>query len=216
MIGNFFSLDFLKKHTWLEAILSPGVYVSTILRAQGNLYQFCFALWALEQRPFLQQDAQVLNIYFCPSSLSSGIEKMERHTKQAAVKKMTRMVDNALVFHGRAGSNTLSETFKMTAHGSALLNFQMREEKTERAGGIFWGWKRVFNGSIFDDEGIWLHGRLVSSTVTQVFICIFIIVFWAIMIIEILKEYGTETDLEQTDPEQTDDLTSQPVVYVWE
>ena len=167
LISEFFSLEFLTRHAWLEAILTPGM------------------------------------------------EKMERRTKLAARKKVQLMVDNALVFHGRGNNSSISMSgdFKMTARGTALLNFQTREEKTERAGGILWGWKRVFNSSLFDEEGIWLHSRLVSSTVTQFFICIFLIVFFAIALLEILKKYNTGG----TNPaQQTQVSTSEPIVYVWE
>lgn len=166
LIGEFFSLEFLKKHAWLECLLTPGM------------------------------------------------EKMERRTKKAAQKKVKRMVDNALVYHGESNhSIALSEDFQMTARGTALLNFQTREERTEQVGGIVWGWKRVFNGSIFDEEGIWLHSRLVSSTVTQFFICIFLVVFFAIIILEILQQSNsTDSNPEETQQEST----SEPVVYLWE
>ena len=65
-------------------------------------------------------------------------------------------------------STKMSRDFKMTARGAALLNYQSREEKTERVGGMWWAWKRVWNNTIFEEEGVWLHARLVSSTVTQV------------------------------------------------
>jgi hypothetical protein len=167
LIGVFFSLDFLKKHAWLEAILTPGA------------------------------------------------EKMERRTKLAAQTKMARMVDNALVYHADSSheSARISQGFQMTARGTALLNFQIREDKTERCGGILWGWKRVLNNSIFDEEGIWLHSRLVSSTLTQFFICIFLVVFFAIMLLEILQQYNSS---ESNPDEPQDDSTSQPVVYLWE
>lgn len=166
LVGIFFSLDFLKKHAWLEAILTPGA------------------------------------------------EKMERRTKLAAQTKISRMVDNALVYHEESNrdSTSISQGFQMTARGTALLNFQTREDKTERCGGILWGWKRVFNNSIFDEEGIWLHSRLVSSTLTQFFICIFLVVFFAIVLLEILDQYSGESNLE----EPQNDSTSQPIVYLWE
>lgn len=169
LLNEFFSLEFLKKHAWLEAILTPGM------------------------------------------------EKMERRTKLAAQRKLSLMVDNALDYHGDSHhSITLTDDFKMTARGTALLNYQTREEKTERVGGVLWGWKKVFNGSIFDEEGVWLHSRLVSSTVTQFFVCIFLVVFFAIVLLEILQQYNTgESNPDESNPDDSTS-SSEPIVYLWE
>ena len=163
LIGEFVSLDFLKKYQCWENILAPGM------------------------------------------------EKMERHTKRAARRKVQIMVDNALVYHCLVPGmpSSMSQGLKMTAGGIAGINYEMRGEKMERAGGIWWGWKRVFNGSIFEEEGIWLHSSLVSSTVTQFFICIFLIVFLAISVVQVLESVNSG----QANPE---DSTSEPFVYPWE
>lgn len=166
LIGEFYSTEFLEKHAWLEAILTPSM------------------------------------------------QKMERRTKIAARTKMSLMVDNALVYHKDSDQSIgLSQGFKMTARGTALLNYQTRDDKMERCGGIVWGWKKVFNGSIFTEEGVWLHSRLVSSTLTQLFLCIFLVVFFAIFLLELLNYFSNTSDPGQA-PEESS--SEEPVVYVWE
>jgi hypothetical protein len=121
----------------------------------------------------------------------------------------------------------MSQDFKMTARGAALLNYQSREEKTERIGGMCWAWKRVWNNTIFEEEGVWLHARLVSSTIAQVslvacllafvncllcceyitntsllyskcFVLLFLIAFMAISILSLLQKYSSGN----TNPDQ--------------
>jgi hypothetical protein len=153
--------------------------------------------------------------------LTPGMEKMERRTKLAAQFKVKKMVDNALEFHAGRQSAKMSQDFKMTARGAALLNYQSREEKTERIGGMCWAWKRVWNNTIFEEEGVWLHARLVSSTIAQVslvacllafvdcllcceyitntsliyyskgFVLLFLIAFMAISILSLLQKYSS-------------------------
>ena len=42
-----------------------------------------------------------------------------------------------------------------------MLNYILRGEQFEDAGGIFWTWKRILSGQLFDTEGIWLPTRLI-------------------------------------------------------
>lgn len=189
LTGEFISLDWLKKYSWLEAILTP-------------------------------------------------MQRMERHTKRAARNKISLMVENALLYHVplmSAGGSALNSKRSGMNENAALLNFQMTGVKTENSGGIVWAWKRVFNGSIFVDEGVWLHSRLVSSTITQLFVCVFLVVFWAIVLLEVVQRSSTEEESttqsdNSTMPPVLEELlnatgygttmdtsnTTQPVVYEWE
>jgi hypothetical protein len=77
------------------------------------------------------------------------MDTMELRTKIAAHVKVSAIVENALNLHD---SSILekpdSSSHRMTALGKALLNFQIHPEKTERVGGVWWAWKRVWDRSI--------------------------------------------------------------------
>lgn len=61
-------------------------------------------------------------------------------------------------------------------HGvSAISRFSVSKET---AGGVFWLWRRVYDKSIFEMEGIWYSTRLVASNFAQLLVCLFILVFW--------------------------------------
>jgi hypothetical protein len=57
---------------------------------------------------------------------------------------------------------------------------------------------------------VWLHSRLIASNVAQFFICIFTIVFWAVLLMESLRKVDSGNDTIDT----ADDYGSD--VYVWE
>jgi hypothetical protein len=142
---------------------------------------------------------------------TAGMEKMERRTKIAAQRKVSGMVENALNLHDPS-SNMQDEapdssSRHMTALGKALLNYQIHPEDTEQVGGVLWAWKRVWNCSIFEDEGVWLHSRLVACTMAQLFICILLIVFWLVLFRAALAEVKGSS---------WDSAVVSAYVYVWE
>jgi len=49
-----------------------------------------------------------------------------------------------------------------------MLNYVLRGEQLENAGGIFWTWKHVLSRELFDTEGIWLPTRLIVFQGAQV------------------------------------------------
>ena len=51
-----------------------------------------------------------------------------------------------------------------------------------------WAWKSIWDRSIFVDEGVWIHSRLVACTFAQLLICIILIAFWVIIFREALNE----------------------------
>jgi hypothetical protein len=140
--------------------------------------------------------------------LTPGMDTMELRTKIAAHVKVSAIVENALNLHD---SSILekpdSSSHRMTALGKALLNFQIHPEKTERVGGVWWAWKRVWDRSIFQDEGVWLHSRLVACTMAQLFICILLIVSWQILFRAALAEVQGSS---------WDSALVSSYVYVWE
>jgi hypothetical protein len=57
----------------------------------------------------------------------------------------------------------------------ALSNFQAQELITEKVGGALWAWKKILNGSIFIEEGVWLHSRLIIGNLLQLIVFIAVI-----------------------------------------
>jgi len=51
----------------------------------------------------------------------------------------------------------------------ALVNYKWMYGVTETVGGVVWAYQRMADGRIFDEEGIWLSARMVTSNVIQVF-----------------------------------------------
>ena len=143
--------------------------------------------------------------------LTPGIEKMERRTKVAAHGKVARMVENALALHDddSRDDSPLSTSRHMTALGKALLNFQIHPEETETVGGLLWSWKRVWDRSIFEDEGVWLHSRLVACSLAQFFICILLIVLWTIL-------FQAAIDAISGSSSSWESALVNEFVYVWE
>lgn len=144
-----------------------------------------------------------LNIFLTP-----GMETMERRTKMAAHVKVSQLVENALNLHDPSILEPPdSSSHDMTALGKALLNFSIHPEETEKVGGVWWAWKRVWDRSIFQDEGVWLHSRIVACTMAQLFICILLIVFWLVLFRAALAEIQGSS---------WDSALVSSYVYVWE
>ena len=152
---------------------------------------------------------KILEVLFTP-----GILKMERRTKTAAERKVTLMVENALVHHNKDNANQSTSSHRngldVSRHYTALLSFQLQAEQTERIGGLWWGWKRVWNNSIFDEEGVWLHSSLIASTVTQFFVVVFLAVFWFVLITQAGFSASTNT------PVDDDQFQWQDLFKTWE
>jgi hypothetical protein len=106
--------------------------------------------------------------------LTPGLAKMECKTKRAAAFKTNNMVRNALEMHvadpERIGLGNL-----MSSYGRALLNFRTQEDVYETVGGFKWAWTKILNGTIFTEEGIWLHSRLLIANFSQFFIAPFMV-----------------------------------------
>jgi hypothetical protein len=111
----------------------------------------------------------------------SGMAHAEQCTKQAAAFKTNRMVSNALGHH--QGARIESTRVKITARSStkagtssfgiALLNFQATSHLREPAGGVVSAFRSMWNGSLFNEEGVWIHSRLYATNLTQWFLAIF-------------------------------------------
>jgi hypothetical protein len=101
---------------------------------------------------------------------------MECKTKRVAAYKTDNMVRNALEMHVPIPGAQRSGVV-VPSYGRALLNFRTQEDVYERVGGFMWAWRKILNGTIFTEEGIWLHSRLFIANLSQFFIATFMVSF---------------------------------------
>jgi hypothetical protein len=97
--------------------------------------------------------------------------KQELQVKEAAAYKLNELAVNARNLHYRANATTASKTY--FAHG--LTSYNLHGTEYVQAGGIIWSWKKIWDGTIFNQEGIWYSARLVASNISQLLISIFIL-----------------------------------------
>ena len=95
--------------------------------------------------------------------LTGGTVYMERNMKKAAAYKINDMIRNSMAVHKTAEFEHGNGAQKETSYGRALLTFVKKADDLEEVGGWWWWWtwKRLFNGMIFTEDGIWLNNRYV-------------------------------------------------------
>ena len=87
--------------------------------------------------------------------------RQEKCSKAAASFKISRLLDNALEIggHKRPSKSTNGSVHlslqKSSTPVSTMERFLLLQERREVVGGFWWAWKRIFNGSIFVEEGVW-------------------------------------------------------------
>ena len=102
-----------------------------------------------------------------------GNEKQELQIKQAAAYKLNTLVTNARDIHRRVPTNKVFVTY----FGRGLSTYALHGTRYIKTGGLFWFWRRVYNQTIFYEEGIFYSARLIASNLSQCFISILIVVF---------------------------------------
>jgi hypothetical protein len=112
-------------------------------------------------------------------ALSSSNRRAEMRVKWAATSKVNSMLVNSCRLHfiRSAGEDIawLDRTFeelastRLTDH--ATENFLLCGEQLQLAGGFVWTWKRILNGKLFDEEGIWLNSHLIQLQAGQAIFC---------------------------------------------
>ena len=160
-----------------------------------------------------------------PSSdfwLTSGMAKSEGSTKRAAAFKINRMVENAIsqhdgkiLDHDQSSRLKIRSSSKRSAFGQAMLNFQASADYREKVGGVWYTIKKMWNGSLFDEEGVWIHARLYAMNISQWFIVVFFVILYSLL--DVLIQEFFSTPPEPTPAELTAELTAYwaPIVTDW-
>ena len=145
---------------------------------------------------FVPQSAlSAVKMSFFASLLVPGMAKSEMLTKQAASCKMAKMVTNAVALHEgtmagsslhRSNKEPMSSTIDaagstgVSGYGDALLNFHATVDDRESYGGVIWCWKSMWKGTIWSEEGVWIHARLYAMNFAQLFIGILFIILYVL------------------------------------
>jgi hypothetical protein len=138
----------------------------------------------------------------------AGAIRLERQVKLACTFKANKLVENALLCHTETTPEASNDGIfdsaqksikelppQCSAVSDAMLRFSVKEDETERSGGIMWTIKKVRDSSIFTEEGLWLFPRLVSSNMIQ---WVVVVGFIALIGIGLMKiDEISEKDLEE-------------------
>ena len=120
---------------------------------------------------------------FVQRFLVSGMARKEKKTKQAARFKTYKIVKNAMSMHEVSLSSKSPRSMhgNTTAYGSALLAFEGTMDDREDVGGILWTYKSIFDGTLFDQEGVWLHTKLIASNLSQYTVGFFYLLYFPML-----------------------------------
>jgi len=100
----------------------------------------------------------------------------ESKIKQAASLKVKMMLQNATAIHQSDESTTYRSPRMETSYGRALLNFAKHSDEREPAGGLLWTWRRVWNGTLYSEQGVFLNSQVMAGNAAQIIVCVFICV----------------------------------------
>jgi hypothetical protein len=175
--GGYYNVEFVapKSRTYENAV----IYVSLII---GSAV-LSIHLFHLVGSIVIRRGNKSLGII---SFFTSGGVKAEARIKRAAAYKINRLIQNALQIHDSSSDNTSSnnkakgsdDNKDETSFGSALVNFSVRGcGELEDVGGFVWTWTKIFNGTLFSQDGVWLSGRVLAANFAQLAISAFILTF---------------------------------------
>lgn len=68
-----------------------------------------------------------------------------------------------------------SSSSKGSSTAKVLMNYHHMQDFEEETGGVVWTYKKLFDGSLLNAEGIYLHGRLMAVNTVQFLITFFLI-----------------------------------------
>ena len=142
--------------------------------------------------------------------LTCEMAKSECCTKQAAAYKIKKMVEHAISHHdGSSLADAKSASLKMqrstftSSHAKAIMCFQATADHREQVGGIRYTFRKMWDGSLFKEEGVYIHSRLYAMNVSQWFIVIFYIVLFAGLDTLIQVTFNPEPEAPSMSPSPT-------------
>ena len=154
------------------------------------------------------------NLPFASFWLTCEMAKSECCTKQAAAYKIKNMVDHALAQHdGSVLRKAESARIKLkgssfnSANAKAMMVFHATADHRESVGGILYTFRRMWNGSLFKEDGVFIHAGLYAMNASQWFIIIVIIAGYAFVDPLIQSAFHPVTNAPSIAPSST------PIAY---
>jgi hypothetical protein len=142
--------------------------------------------------------------------LTCEMAKAECCTKKAAAYKINNVVEHAIAQHnGSAIEKSKEKRFKVgsssvqNAFGNAMLSFQATSDHLEETGGVWYTFRKMWDGSLFSEEGIYINSRLYAMNVSQVFIIIFYVILYASLDRLLQALFSGETQAPTVSPAPT-------------
>jgi hypothetical protein len=145
--------------------MGSAFYLALFLGCTILLSQLVDVILQLTPRVWLDRNGLVQRLVL------PGTIRQERAGNQAASLRMQQFLTNAFDIFSDSSFLSSSKSENATKRvTSALERFLLLPVKTERVGGVFWAWKRIWDGTIFSQEGVWLNSRLLACNFSQVII----------------------------------------------
>ena len=179
----------------------PGYYLSIILGFVLLFIQSADLLLTVLPKSWFNGSPILRNI-MTPASV-----KIETAAKKAASYKMSQMIGNAIAVHEDTKRLQSRSTEKICLDASSakddgsvqifeasdisdertqplqvLRHFQLQEQETVATGGFVWSWRKILDGSIFEEQGVFLHGRVLACNFAQFAVLFFVAYFAAVVL----------------------------------
>ena len=100
-------------------------------------------------------------------------KKMTAGSINKATSSSHNSSSTASMNHSTSDSNSRRDD--MTPSQTSRERFTYLPKEKEQVGGIIWTWKKIFDGSLFAEEGVWFHGRLLACNFAQLTVIGFVI-----------------------------------------
>lgn len=156
--------------------------VSVVLGLAAAVFHLFHILAMVTPKRWIENKPRVQALF------AAGVVRAESHIKQSAAQKVSVMVNNALDLAANKDRDTVLETH----FGQGLLAYEKFGKRFTPSGGFAWTWRRIFNLSLFKDEGIWLSARLVASNTAQFIVCVFVLIAGIQIVRQIEENYDIE------------------------
>jgi len=164
-------------------------------------------------------NSRFLEWYFLAANV-----KYEAKLKRSALFKVDCMLCNAHDVHRdvirykeQRRTSEFDDSSFLSNFGMAINEYSKRENMMTYCGGVNMAWRRMYNGTLFTEEGIWFSGRLVAGSAFQVIVIFALPIVVSILMPVVLEQIrnGWTQDSEQpVDEESMDDTTAKTQIAV--
>ena len=140
-----------------------AVYFVYLVMGFGGILVLC-QMQKIINKMFSKEKMKTLKKLEIPPSYLTADMNIEASAKF----KVGNIIDNACSIHQKA----LIEKDNANVASSILKSFLASTNDVEAKGGFMWTWKKIWYKSLFSEDGIWIHSRLIVGQIGQIFIAI--------------------------------------------